>query len=506
MGLQTTAARMAITAALAAVTVALGLIIPATPAMAAASPTVTLVSESGATIEKNKGRFTYKTKNATGKSAAVQAKLAGVWKDIGTAETVRSASTSRSVDYAFQKEGALDFRAVVKTGSKVSAVSKTVKVTYKKRVARNVKPSPKPVLKQALKPAPAVKDKAPKVTPVINLSPNYSIASTVPVKAFTFSGTGLSGAKIKLQRKSSTGSWRTVWTSKAQLASSVTVQHSHRFGTESTGTFRATAFKGGRTVAKSREVKLSYKRQSNVVYTMSNVAYGAGLFKTGLGRVAAGDRLSHDYQIWGARSSRKGVLQRIDGGRWVTVQTVWFTPENGFKVTVKTPVVQINAKKAYRFKVVATDQEKSWTSKRVTIKHVNPRSYTGYKAAAYNYMRGYCPSQILNLVGGPVSYTYFPSYLIEMSTQLGRGKSLQYVALHECAHIISYKLYADVFDSFTNRMNEIYGTSGSLGREHLADCMALAMGADPRWSGNYTRDCSGYRGEAARHVLAGHRP
>jgi hypothetical protein len=59
--------------------------------------------------------------------------------------------------------------------------------------------------------------------------------------------------------------------------------------------------------------------------------------------------------------------------------------------------------------------------------------------------------------------------------------------------------------SFGRRMDKIYG-SFPRGVEALTDCMSFAMGADADSNGSYTRNCSGYRGTAARMVLRGQKP
>ena len=76
---------------------------------------------------------------------------------------------------------------------------------------------------------------------------------------------------------------------------------------------------------------------------------------------------------------------------------------------------------------------------------------------------------------------------------------LQYVSLHECAHIASFKLYKD-FTGLATRMNAIHGAGTRI--EQLAEPV-VAMGATSIHL--YTLDCSGYRGTAAR-ALVGRNP
>ncbi|WP_411732674.1 hypothetical protein [Paeniglutamicibacter sp.] len=94
--------------------------------------------------------------------------------------------------------------------------------------------------------------------------------------------------------------------------------------------------------------------------------------------------------------------------------------------------------------------------------------------------------------------------------------SIQY---HECAHILQYRAYKYDFTRMDKAMDKAYGKPRTAaGTEHMADCMAVAMGArikgseyDPR-SGYTTTWYSGYGGackpkhlDAARKLVAGKR-
>ncbi len=52
------------------------------------------------------------------------------------------------------------------------------------------------------------------------------------------------------------------------------------------------------------------------------------------------------------------------------------------------------------------------------------------------------------------------------------------VQYHECAHILQYRAYKYDFAKLDRRMNAVYGKPRTAdGAEHMADCMAVAMGA-----------------------------
>lgn len=319
-------------------------------------------------------------------------------------------------------------------------------------------------------------------------------------KVFNFSGYGFTGGTISLQRLSGAGIWTTVQTTAVLKEDSASL--TYRFPTEATAKFRAVLNKSGKRLFTSVPQTVAYAREETSV--QAEESYTNNPFSTADGRVAAGTQWATTYSLYGALSDRRGSLQEYSNGIWRTVQSVSFTKASGWKATVKSPLVSATTSKRYRFTVASTDQETSWTSGSTVIAHMNPADYTGYKKAAYNYMKPYCPKQVITLIDGDVSYAYSESYRIEMAQTYGTGKALQYVALHECAHITSFKLYDDYYKLWT-RMNAIYGSWPS-GVEQLADCMAYAMGADKNYGGTYTRDCSGYRGTAARRVLAGIKP
>lgn len=113
---------------------------------------------------------------------------------------------------------------------------------------------------------------------------------------------------------------------------------------------------------------------------------------------------------------------------------------------------------------------------------------------------------------------------ISLDTNGFRGKKLDpnhplalSIQYHECAHILQYRAYKYDFTRMDKGMDKAYGKPRTAsGTEHMADCMAVAMGArlkgseyDPR-SGYTTTWRSGYGGackpghlDAARKIIAG---
>lgn len=85
------------------------------------------------------------------------------------------------------------------------------------------------------------------------------------------------------------------------------------------------------------------------------------------------------------------------------------------------------------------------------------------------------------------------------------------IQYHECAHILQYRAFAYDFPAMDRRMNAVYGNGN--GTEHMADCMAVAMGARLSgterngwtWTAGYGGKCTADHLAAARKVIAGKR-
>lgn len=85
------------------------------------------------------------------------------------------------------------------------------------------------------------------------------------------------------------------------------------------------------------------------------------------------------------------------------------------------------------------------------------------------------------------------------------------IQFHECAHILQYRAYAYDFATMDRRQDAVYGNRN--GTEHMADCMAVAMGARLSgtekngwtWTAGYGGKCTTKHLAAARKVIAGKR-
>ncbi|WP_168199796.1 S-layer homology domain-containing protein [Citricoccus sp. SGAir0253] len=85
--------------------------------------------------------------------------------------------------------------------------------------------------------------------------------------------------------------------------------------------------------------------------------------------------------------------------------------------------------------------------------------------------------------------------------------------LHECAHILQFRAYRYDEGALVSAMERLYPGGPAGGVEHMADCMADAMGAQRvhtsggrTWTAGYGGTCTMAQRAAARKVIAGLRP
>ena len=92
--------------------------------------------------------------------------------------------------------------------------------------------------------------------------------------------------------------------------------------------------------------------------------------------------------------------------------------------------------------------------------------------------------------------------------------NIKAVALHECAHILQFKVYPSGFAKLTRYADRINPRRDGRGIEHLADCMSDKMGAKRtgtlsngnRYIAGYQGKCTAAQKKAASALLAGKRP
>ncbi|MDI3330017.1 MAG: S-layer homology domain-containing protein [Micrococcus sp.] len=153
---------------------------------------------------------------------------------------------------------------------------------------------------------------------------------------------------------------------------------------------------------------------------------------------------------------------------------------------------------------------------------------TRYEHRAANTMAAWCWDIPMTTFDGTHAwaeyevrgYPEWPS-TYEVQELIGLGHDLdadsvpaRAVQLHECAHILQYRTYRYDGDALDARMDRIYPNGTSGGTEHMADCMADAMGArrvsssddGSTWTVGYGGTCTAAQMSAARKVIAGVRP
>src|SRR6185312_12503932 len=334
-------------------------------------------------------------------------------------------------------------------------------------------------------------------------APALAISSASPrhqiTKYFTVRGTARTGDGIRLQLRSGT-TWRTVST-RTLTRPGTSTRISYRFKREGTASFRAVLVRRGKAVATTASRAATYRRVATEAWTN---APDNRLFTRVGGRIAAGERTSDTVTVYGQFSRRTVSLQVLRGTKWTTIARRTTAAPGYGTVRFTTPATTATVTRKYRYQVAGTTAERGITSKVTTVRHMNPKDYTGAVRTAYNYMKGYCPRQVITLAKDrrqDTSFATYPDLQIELARTLTPGKTMQYIALHECAHIRTFKVYGDSIGSGEKRLDKIYGKGK--GVEMLADCMAYRMGADKRFGGSYTTRCTGSRGTAAARVLAG---
>jgi len=98
-------------------------------------------------------------------------------------------------------------------------------------------------------------------------------------------------------------------------------------------------------------------------------------------------------------------------------------------------------------------------------------------------------------------------------TRLNPNSSLALaIQYHECGHILQYRAYHYDFDALNRAMDQVYGDNGT---EHMADCIADALGAHRRgtyvekdgtrmtYVAGYGGSCSAKQLKAAKRMIAG---
>lgn len=151
---------------------------------------------------------------------------------------------------------------------------------------------------------------------------------------------------------------------------------------------------------------------------------------------------------------------------------------------------------------------------------------TTYVHRVANNIAGWCWGVPITTIPGSGGFAGFSAsgyggddLLVSEYIQVGNALDSQHpaalaVQYHECAHILQYRAYKYDPTALRNAMDRVYpgGTAGGI--EHMADCMADAMGAQRRgrtpdggyYVAGYGGDCSTAQMSAARSMIAGQRP
>lgn len=538
------------------------------PAQAVPAPDAPSLTMSAATAELNSEwlSFFISARNLAGKPVTLQVSTGAAWANVGQPRAAAGATDHFGVEHQRKTAGKYSYRAVVLSGTTVQVSSEvlttdyvppaglnldvkantaTITVTHGKGLlvrlyrvdqgqnrqlwaAESAGTQDSYTLSVPVKVTTPVRMTVQAVgftgTKESVRSPAVTFHATVPAppksavelgltvsgqeydaqKTFSFTGDVAAGSTVALQRHAN-AAWTTIWTSKPAIKGQKLPSVPYTFPAEAGTSFRAVELRNGKAVFATSAAWVTWAKLDS---KLRSPTWG-DMFDEAEGRVVANSSVSKTYFLDRAIADRTGYFQEYKGGAWVTLNKLTFRKSAGYPnakpVVVSTPLTTATVTRKYRIMLPATAREKAWTSPTSTIEHVNPLHYTGYIKSSYDYMKKYCPNQIIIERGGTTSYTIAPSYRIEMARGMS-GKPLQYVSLHECAHVLEFKLYKNDFGALNQRMNTVFGGDASLGMERGADCMAYAMGADPAWGGSYLRNCSSVQMAAARKVLAGQKP
>ena len=234
---------------------------------------------------------------------------------------------------------------------------------------------------------------------------------------------------------------------------------------------------------------------------------------------------------------RRGTLPEPTEDRWTTVATPLHATadpwtEHGSVLPAQTGVTRVSEQGTMTR--VRTDTTTGWVNTDFLSKgrpgtrekpYPTPLEYTQYAA---NTIAPWCwdipMAQTFDGAHAWAQYTVtgdprWPStYAVEELIGLGHdlpadSTPARAVQLHECAHILQYRTYRYDKNALRSNMARMYPGGTAEGVEHMADCMADAMGARRVSSANGTRWVVGYGGTctsaqmaAARKVIAGVRP
>lgn len=245
--------------------------------------------------------------------------------------------------------------------------------------------------------------------------------------------------------------------------------------------------------------KVSYKLGTTDFYEADNTLW-AGMNK----RWPVNTTQSLSYIQAANGEGRTAYLQRYNSKtkKWHNMSSVKLGKGYYARGTIKVPASKTQGNATYRMHIPKNSYYAADTSKSFTVRYEDPRTYTGFRKSVYTHVKKYCPNVLIdpakaNSQWQGLAYFQQKRFLVVTSgMNAGRFKK---VSLHECAHIIQGTVYSD-YNQLAKAADKVYGKGKGI--EHMADCMAYRMGANPTyWS--YTKNCSGARGTAAAKVLSG---
>lgn len=197
------------------------------------------------------------------------------------------------------------------------------------------------------------------------------------------------------------------------------------------------------------------------------------------------------------------IQERI-GGKWKTVARATLPKSGRAKFTYT--LSPTSKTRTFRVYLPATTWTRKVVTSAVTVKRPAPApAHSSYLARASSYMRPWCPGVPISLdtkavkTGNTVGMArtllswqgdwFSWKQSIELRSGLNEA-TLKHTALHECAHIVQFRLYTEGLGAYEEFMDANERTFGRPTDERLADCMAALKTGDPSRMGYMNAPCT----------------
>ncbi|MCU1405848.1 MAG: hypothetical protein JWQ43_2151 [Glaciihabitans sp.] len=210
-----------------------------------------------------------------------------------------------------------------------------------------------------------------------------------------------------------------------------------------------------------------------------------------------------------APAGTKVTLEKLVGTTWklAKVQAVPASKQVAFQVDAAGRGVAKTSTAKYRLVVPGfAPGIKKTTGATFTLNLENPWKYTGEQRQMYDLVAVNCPGTLVRIDPGLFTAGYWGWTQRELGViNIATGIPLIHkrtVGFHECAHIRQQEMYGHKWQKFLDETNAVSGTSGTIGMERNAECIARSWGAASYVS--YGSQCGGREGDAGAAIALRH--